>query len=633
MKIADKLQIMKTKVNKDGYKFKDLYRLMYDEDLYVFAYERIASNKGSQTSGVDDQTINCWDNNMLKGIISSMKENQYKWKPAKRIEIPKPNGKMRPIGIPTIRDRITEGAILVILEAIWAPELENPRSFGFIKGRCTSEVADILRNKIEGAKWIIEGDFTGAFDNVRHGSVMKELSSRISDKRFLDLIKRRLMAGYMVEHKTLKNPTKKRSKWGKKEYVKTYTLHKPSIGTPQGGILSPFLFNRALDHFDRCMDELQTELNYGNQAFKTHKSINKLRYRIRRISDDMNKGNYTPDERKAKIHEISILQEELLNIDPRIENPHSRRFEWYRYADDWVVLYTGPKSEIDARIMKKIVATAKDIGISLNEEKTKITSVNEGFCFLGYKFILVDNKRYGIRKCYSKTKKTTNYQRRIRKGFVDADDRIIKRLKDKGFCDSKGFPLCKTAWITMSDERIIQKFNEIIRGLKNYYQVCDRSSKVIGRVAYILEYSLLKTFAGRHNSSLSKMRSKYGRFPVINKSITQRIVPNDLLGWKWKLQRVTRDIHQEWIDILNTTNYIQLSDVPDSHCADCDSPSNLQQHHINSLGSAGKTMKPWEYLTAANKRKTVTLCIKCHNIRTRQQNKAKDERRTTKVNS
>jgi len=482
MKIADKLQIMREKVKKDGYKFNDLYRLLYDEDLYVLAYERMAGNKGSQTSGVDNQTIKHWDNNMLQGIISSMRDNQYKWKPAKRIEILKPNGKMRPLGIPTIRDRITEGAILVILEAIWAPEFENPRSFGFIKGRCTADVADILRNKIEGANWIIEGDFTGAFDNVKHGAVMKELSTRITDKRFLDLIRRRLMAGFMEEHKTLKNPKKKRSKWEKKEYVKTYTLHKPTIGTPQGGILSPFLFNRALDHFDRHMDRLQVELNYGNQAFKTHKGTNKLRYKIRTISAVLKSSRCTPDERKAKIHEIGILQEELLNIDPRVENPHSRRFEWYRYADDWVVLYTGPKSEIDDRIMKKVVKNVKDIGISLNKDKTKITSVNDGFCFLGYKFILVDNKRYGISKCYSTKNKTTTYQRRVRKGFIDADDRIIKRLKEKGFCDSEGFPLCKTAWISMSDERIIQKFNEIIRGLKNYYQVCDRSSKVIGRV-------------------------------------------------------------------------------------------------------------------------------------------------------
>ena len=302
-------------------KFKDLYSLLCNIEWLRVAHKKVNSNRGRETAGID--RIAMWnfnenlDNNLDK-LREELKAKTFEPCPVLRVYIPKPNGKERPLGIPTIKDRIVQEALRMVLEPIWEADFSN-RSYGFRPNRSTYDAISYIGNHLtglsgKGYQWVIEGDISSYFDTIPHRRLNKAVKKRVADKDIRDLLWNFLRAGVMYRGKV-------------KETL---------AGTPQGGIVSPLLANIYLDELDKYMESNYLDISYGQRSRRREKG----------------KSN----------------------------------FLYVRYADDFVVLCNGTKEQ--AQSMKdELKDIIKNMGLTLSEEKTKITHITEGFTFLGYKII------------------------------------------------------------------------------------------------------------------------------------------------------------------------------------------------------------------------------------------------------
>ncbi len=231
--------------SKNGNKFKDLLTLICDERNILLAYRNIKKNKGSKTKGVNSSTIiDLGENNtddLIKYVRNRLKN--YKPQPVRRVEIPKPNGKTRPLGIPTIEDRIIQQCIKQVLEPICEAKFHK-HSYGFRPNRSTHHAiarAYSLAN-INKLNYVVDVDIKGFFDNVNHSKLLKQMwTMGIQDKNLICIISKMLKA-------------------------EIEGIGIPDKGTPQGGILSPLLSNIVLNELDWWVssqwETLKTRFNY-----------------------------------------------------------------------------------------------------------------------------------------------------------------------------------------------------------------------------------------------------------------------------------------------------------------------------------------------------------------------------------
>jgi group II intron reverse transcriptase/maturase len=169
------------------YRFDRLYRTLCEETWLTEAWKRIRPNKGSQTAGVDGQTKDQVDDALIKRLADKLKREDYQPTPVRRVYIPKANGKKRPLGIPTIQDRIVQSALKMLLEPIYEQDFSHA-SHGFRPTRSTISALRQVSLRFPRSTWIIEGDITGCYDNIHHGRLLSILRRRLQDERLLQLI-------------------------------------------------------------------------------------------------------------------------------------------------------------------------------------------------------------------------------------------------------------------------------------------------------------------------------------------------------------------------------------------------------------------------------------------------------------
>jgi len=225
----------------------ELYRLLYQEDLYIVAYERIKSKPGNMTPGTDEETLDGFSLETIRGIIHEMKTEQFQFKPVRTTFIPKANGKLRKLGIPCVRDKVVQEVMHMILETIYdspyGPYFKDT-SHGFRPNRSCHTALREFRGKWTAVNWLIEGDIRACFDELDHHVLVSILRQKIEDERFLNLIWKLLNAGYMDLHG-----------------IKRDSL----IGSPQGGIISPILANAYLHELDEFVEGLQVQQEKGRK--------------------------------------------------------------------------------------------------------------------------------------------------------------------------------------------------------------------------------------------------------------------------------------------------------------------------------------------------------------------------------
>jgi group II intron reverse transcriptase/maturase len=214
-----------------GLPLTQLYRQMFNQNLYLLAYGNIYSNQGAMTPGASAETADGMSEGKIEQITELMRCERYRFAPARRVFIPKKNGKLRPLGLPSWSDKLVGEAVRLLLEAYYEPGFSG-RSHGFRKGRGCHTALREIRNTWTGTVWFIEGDISDCFGSFDHEILLGILAEKIHDQRFLRLIRNMLKAGYLED-------------W---EYRETLS------GVPQGGVVSPVLSNIYLHKLDEFVE-------------------------------------------------------------------------------------------------------------------------------------------------------------------------------------------------------------------------------------------------------------------------------------------------------------------------------------------------------------------------------------------
>ena len=578
-----------------SYKFERLYRLLFNEELFYVAYQKIASNGGSTTKGSDGRSIDEMSLARIETLIASLKDESYQPHPSRRVHIPKKNGKTRPLGIPAFEDKLVQEVVRMILEAIYEGHFETT-SHGFRPKRSCHTALLHIQKTFNGAKWFIEGDIKGFFDNIDHDVLVGILRERISDDRFIRLIRKFLKAGY----------------------VEDWTFHNTYSGTPQGGIVSPILANIYLDKLDKYVKEYIRHFDKGTKR-RPGKESNDLANERKRTVRKLKKIK-DGTEKAALVARLKAIEQERAAFPNGDEMDGSyRRLKYIRYADDFILGVIGSKE--DALRIKEDIKSflSENLALELSEEKTLITHTGKSAKFLGYEITVTrdNHQRRDVRGCLRRT-----YGKRVRLNVSMAT--LRDKLLEYGAMEIKlrngkevWKPKCRSGLIFNDDLEILDRYNRETVGFCNYYLIAN-NCVVLHNFRYIMEYSMYKTFAGKYRSTVRKINKKYRRNKLFTVKYEQKGVIKSRTFYKTSFKRRTTafngscDIEPYSIADVSRTN---LTDrLKAEKCELCGATGKLIMHHVRNLKDL-KGKESWERLMSARKRKTIALCPSCHRLR------------------
>lgn len=584
-----------TEHSKDSsYRFERLYRLLFNEEMFYVAYQRIYAKQGNMTAGSDGTTIDGMSLSRIEKLIASLKDESYQPQPSRRVYIPKKNGKKRPLGIPAFNDKLVQEVTRMVLEAIYEGSFDYC-SHGFRPNRsCHTALAQVQKS-FTGAKWFVEGDIKGFFDNINHDVLVTILKERINDERFIRLIRKFLNAGYSED----------------------WIFHKTYSGTPQGGIVSPILANIYLDKLDKYMKEYIKRFDKGGKRKPSRATADFANARKR----DVRKLKTVTEENERRELLRKIRDDEkkrvlVSNGDEMDEN--YKRIKYVRYADDFLIGIIGSKA--DAKTVKEDIKyfLSEKLVLELSDEKTLITHAEAPAKFLGYdvsvrKSNLTRRDKQGrLRRSYNKRvclKLTTEV---MRSKLLEYGAIVMKTVDGKEYWKPRSRP----GLIFNDDLEILDRYNREIRGLYNYYSIANNSSE-LNHFHHLMKFSMLKTFAGKYRTLKTKISRKYitnGVFTVRYKvkSGEEKSRYFWFTGFKRKLHPSVDpnvDALPKTIGDAGRTSLIDR--LKSEKCELCGSQGKLVMHHVRKLKNLeGKAS--WERHMIARRRKTVAVCHSCH---------------------
>jgi RNA-directed DNA polymerase len=318
-------------------RFDRLLRLITNRNWLAEAARVVLASSGARTAGLDGmnkQRMEVQLDKHLERLQADLLDGTYRPSPVKRIYIPKANGKLRPLGIPTLIDRVVQRAMLMVMEPIWESDFHR-NSYGFRPERSVHHAVRTVRIQLQDGsdtkgRWVIEGDLASYFDTVHHRLLLKCVRRRVRDQRFLNLLWHILKAGH----------------------VDRGLFTAASEGVPQGGVLSPLLSNIMLHEFDCWLE---------------------AKYLNKKMRKDRWAWNF------------GIQQGRPITI--RENREWKPAVAYCRYADDFVITIKGTKAHAEAIREECREFLEGKLKLTLNMEKTHITHVNDGFVFLGHRII------------------------------------------------------------------------------------------------------------------------------------------------------------------------------------------------------------------------------------------------------
>ncbi|AJA67293.1 Retron-type reverse transcriptase [Myroides sp. A21] len=575
-----------------NYKYERLYRILFNQEMFFNAYQRIYAKPGNMTAGSDGKTIDGMSLERINKLIEVLRNETYQPQPVRRVYIPKKNGKMRPLGIPTFDDKLVQEVIRIILEAIYEGQFLEC-SHGFRPKRSCHTALTKIQKTFTGAKWFIEGDIKGFFDGINHDILISILQERISDERFIRLIRKFLRAGYVEE----------------------WTFYKTYSGTPQGGIVSPILANIYLDKLDRyvkdyikCFDKgIKKKPNESRLKLDTKKKMAMQKLKV--VKNE--------NERLCIVKQLKAIDKERLSITSNDEMDDSfKRMKYVRYADDFIIGVIGSKE--DSKRIKEDIKNFLEskLKLELSEEKTLITHTQRAAKFLGYE-ILVNKSNLAKRDKMGRMIRSFNKKVYLKLSM----DTIKKKLLDFGVLEIK-MNKGKEVWkarehrksINNDDLEILQKFNYTLRGFHNYYAIANNSS-LLHSFKYIMQYSMYRTFAGKYKTSVAKIAQKYkinGEFTISYLNRKSEVKTQTFYNENFKRRRPVENTQLDKESIIYHANRTSLIDrLKAEKCEICGEQGALDMHHVRKLENLdGKGYA--DKLMIARRRKTIVLCRSCH---------------------
>jgi group II intron reverse transcriptase/maturase len=562
---------------------ENIYRQLYNRNLYLQAYGRLYRNDGAMTPGATAETVDAMALTKIDAIIDALRHERYRWTPVRRVYIEqKHSTKKRPLGLPTWSDKVLQEVIRLLLEADYEPQF-SPHSHGFRPGRgCHTALGEITRGW-KGVKWFIEGDISQCFDSLDHSVLLSILGESFHDQRFLRLIANLLQAGYLEE----------------------WRYHTTLSGVPQGGVVSPILSNRYLDRLDRFVETVLLPAYNDGQRRRPYPPYMALLNgaRTHRLA-----GN--PSVAKA----LRRQAQHLPSRDP--SDPHFRRLWYVRYADDWLLGFSGPREEAETIKGQLGEYLRETLHLTLSPTKTLITNARtEAARFLGYEIVNqhADDKRH----------------RALRRRCINGAPGLkvpvdIIRAKCTQYM-RRGKPIHLAARLHDSDYSIVAQYQAAYRGFVQYYLRAYNVHR-LWHVHRVMQLSLVKTLANKHRMSVNRVYRKYrstvptphGTLTVLEvqhargqgkKPLVARFGGIEL---RWQKQARLNDQPTEVFGTRSEGVQRLLAQV----CELCGTMAKCEVHHIRKLADLsrpGRRAKAlWVRRMAARRRKTLVVCQSCH---------------------
>lgn len=582
-------------VKDDKYVYHRLYRNLLNKEFFLMAYNNIYAKEGNMTEGSDKNTIDGMSLARIDNIIERLKDESYQPNPARRVYIPKKNGKKRPLGIPSIDDKLVQEVIRLILESIYDNKFSD-RSHGFRPNRSCHTALKQFKALGTGSKWWIEGDIEGFFDNIDHHTLINILRERIKDEKFIRLIFKFLRAGYLEDWK----------------------YHKTISGTPQGGIISPLLANIYLDKLDKFVEDYKRKFDKGKQRKKNqaYKTAEQRLYRVRKKYEEI-KDSLSDTEKIEyinKIKELRKAQYEIPNTNPLDES--FRRIQYVRYADDFLIGVIGNKQ--DAEDIKKDLTEylENELKLKLSPEKTLITNARNKAKFLGYEISIGKNS--------NRSKDANGVSKRRFNNAVNLSmpkeawiGKLFELKAVKYTADNVSFrAMHRASLINNDDLEILLTYNAEIRGLYNYYKLAS-DVHMLNDFRYWMKWSMLKTYANKYRTTSKKIADKYrtnGRFGVSYTSKKGEIRTVYFFDEPLvKSEEAESYLVDEIPNVIKYKSRTSLIDRLEANKCEWCKESNvpLQIHHVKKLKDL-KGKKKWESFMIERNRKTLALCVQCH---------------------
>jgi group II intron reverse transcriptase/maturase len=573
---------------KRGLPLERVYRQLYNKNLYLTAYGKIYRNTGAMTHGVTEETADSMSLEKIETLIDALRHERYQWKPARRVYIPKRNGKKRPLGVTTWSDKLLAEVIRMILSAYFEPQFsEHSHGFRPEKG-CHTALREI-DYAWKGVTWIIEGDISDCFGSLSHELLISTLSENIHDGRFLALMKKLLDAGYLEE----------------------WSYHQTLSGVPQGSIVSPVLSNILLDKLDTFVETVLIPQHSRGKRRKANKQYTHLL--------DQAKGLFKQGQKEAA-QRVRRQAQQLPSYDQ--EDPNYRRLRFCRYADDFVLGFTGPKSEAEEIKQQLRTFLREELKLELSEEKTLITHARSGAArFLGYEITVRQANRKRTKNRASGTKRRSingHIGLRVpRAVLVEKCNRYKKHNK----------VMHRTELLNESDYTIISTYQLEFQGIANYYQLAY-NMHTLHYLRWVMDQSLTKTLARKHQTSVQHICDQYKAELVVEGVIYKGlrvVVPRAgkkplVATWggiplRWDIQANLEDQPQRRWNRRSELEKRLLAQVCE-HCGATFLTDLIEVHHIRALKDLTKyegRQKPlWVKIMAARRRKTLVLCRTCH---------------------
>jgi group II intron reverse transcriptase/maturase len=581
MRSADQVLSIIHERGKQGLPLERIYRLLFNPALYLKAYGKIYRNDGALTPGSTKETADGMSLSKIAAIIEALRYERYCWTPVRRIYIEKRHSKkLRPLGLPSWSDKLLQEVMRLILSAYYEPQF-SPSSHGFRPGRgCHTALSEIY-HKWVGTKWMVEGDIAQCFDALDHSVLLSILSEKIHDGRFLRLIEGLLKAGYLEE-------------W---RYHATYS------GSPQGGILSPLLANVYLDKLDQFVEMTLVPAYTSGERRRVNPPYGALQ---RRESELRKKG-------QREQAEVLHRQKQLLpSLDPN--DPGYRRIRYLRYADDWLIGWSGPRSEAE-EIKQQVKAFLQErLHLTLSEEKTLITHARDTPAkFLGYEIVVLNNNH----KHDWRGHRSINGQIGLRVPLQ------VIRAKCQPYL-RQGKPVHRKERTEDTVYSIIVQYQQEFRGLAEYYQLAVNRYQ-LNRLKWVMERSLVATLAHKLRITVAEVYDRYqstmetadgprkglqatvereGKRPLVARwggfslARNMKAILHDTPAWTW-----------------GERSELEKRLLADT-CDLCGSHEQIEVHHIRALKDLqrkGQRDRPkWMRIMAARRRKTLIVCRWCH---------------------
>ncbi len=565
-----------------GLPLEDVYRQLFNPDLYLFAYGRIYANAGAMTPGTTKETVDGMSREKIGEIIQALRFERYRWKPVRRVYLEKKNSKKkRPLGIPCWSDKLLQEVIRLLLEAYYEPQF-SPASHGFRPQHGCHTALQEIYHKWVGTKWFVEGDIARCFDSLDHQVLLATLREKIHDNRFLRLMENLLKAGYLEE-------------W---RYYATLS------GSPQGAVVSPILSNIYLSKLDQFVEQvLVPRYNRGNR-----RRINPPWQRLQKQAKLLEQaGRY----KEARLLRRAMQQHP--SLDPTDAN--YRRLRYLRYADDWLLGFSGPRCEAE-EIKREIgLFLREELKLELSTAKTLITHAHtERARFLGYEITVLKNNHKLDRRGHRSINGQIALQ--VPLEVIQAKSQRYRQ---------HGKPIHRPELAHDSAFSIVAHYQQEYRGLVEYYRLALNLYQ-LNRLRWSMECSLVQTLALKLQLSVREIYRRYramiqtdqgprvgleikvernnGRLPLMarwggislarNRKAVLNEAPKFICGPRTELER----------RLLAST------------CELCGSQENIQVHHIRKLkdlGRKGQATPPfWVQVMAARQRKTLVVCRQCH---------------------